>query len=199
MDKYFAAIFEALKQRHATLTRQCEGGKIFIPARYDEVIRAINSFGDVQGRLTISNELCPCANVHTSRMWDGISVPDFDRNIASWIQACTRVTGADIAARNPNYAEIKGWFESILPVHLCDKTAFLSILSVGGMGSLDKINRLWKDPKESLLFLLNFDDVKRSLESIEKGSYDFLLRKLIRWEFRIFQAQTSQELVNNTQ
>lgn len=195
MEQYFTAIFEALKQRQATLARKCEGGRAFVPERYDELIRAINGFGAVQERLTISNELCPCANVHTSRMWDGITVPDFDRNIASWVHDCAKATGAEIAARNPNYAEIRGWFESLLPVHLCNKTAFLSILSVGGMGSLDKINRLWKDPKESLLFLLNFEGVKHSLESIEKGGYDFLLRKVIRWEFRAFQAQVSQKLV----
>lgn len=195
MEQYFSALYEALKQRHATLARRCEGGKAFIPEGFDELIRAIGSFGAVQERLSVSNDLCPCANVHTSRMWDGITAPDFDRNVSLWMQACAKVTGADIAAKNPNYAEIKGWFEALLPVHLCNKTALLSILSVCGMGSLDKLNRLWKDPKESLLFLLNFYDVKRSLECIEGGSYDFLLRKLIRWEFRVFQAQVSQKLV----
>lgn len=195
MEDYFTAIFEALKQRHVVLARKREGGKTFVPEGLNELIRAIENFGGFQESLTVPSILCPCTNVHTSRLWDGIVAPDFNDNVLSWERGCAKVTGASIATKNPNYPEIKGWFESLLPVHLCSKTAFLSVLKVRGLGSLDTINRLWKDPRESLLFLLNLDEVKGTLESIEKGSYNFLLRKLIRWEFRVYQAEVSQNLV----
>ena len=196
MTEYFDALIKAIEQRREEVHRECAGGgRRFVPIGFNDVLAAIKTFGVTQSCPTTPDFLCPCTNVHTSRMWDGIVVPDFKDNVEKWMGNCSKAVGTELASKNANFVSIQRWFESLLPVHLCNKAAFINILSVRGMGSLDGINRLWKDPRESLLFLLNTEGVKRAIKSIEKDRYEFSLRRLVRWEFRAYQAKVSQRLV----
>lgn len=90
--------------------------------------------------------LCSCDNINTTRGWKEAVVPNFDLNMAVWMERCKAFIGKSIETRNYNFKTIASWFAGLLPVHLCPGSGFAGIVKMGAITSLDTLVNMWISP-----------------------------------------------------
>lgn len=100
--------------------------------------------------------LCSCSNINTTRGWPEALVPNFDLNVAVWMEKCKEYIGKDIEKTNYNFKSISNWFAGLLPVHLCPGSGLTGILKMGAITSLDTLVNMWKTPDVIIIILILF-------------------------------------------
>lgn len=108
--------------------------------------------------------MCSCDNLNTTRGWKEAAIPNFDLNIAMWMEKCKSYIGKTIETSNYEFKNIAAWFSGLLPIHLCPGLGLVGIARIGAITSLDMLINLWRSP-----------DVKKKINVIFHYSYPLIL------------------------